>query len=58
MGRPKLYTDEELKERKKEYDIKYQTERYRTDKAFRDKKNQGNIIRNRKKVEHKREEDK
>jgi hypothetical protein len=50
MGRPKLYTEEELKERKKEYDIKYQTERYRNDPIFRDKKNQGNITRNRKKV--------
>jgi hypothetical protein len=31
MGRTKIYTDEERKERKKQYDIMYQIERYKKD---------------------------
>jgi len=48
MGRRRLYSDEERKERKKQYDIKYQYERYRNDPDFRNVKNEGNKIRYRK----------
>jgi hypothetical protein len=38
MPKPKIYTDEELKQRKKEYDIYYQKKRYNEDIEFREKK--------------------
>lgn len=38
MGRRKIYTEEEKKQRKKEYDIKYQNKRYENDENYRDKK--------------------
>lgn len=36
VGRPKIYTDEELKENKKRYDVKYLRERYHKDAEFRE----------------------
>ncbi len=38
MGRPRLYDNDERKERKKEYDIRYQNERYKIDSTYRDLK--------------------
>jgi macrodomain Ter protein organizer (MatP/YcbG family) len=38
MGRKRVFTDEERKERKKAYDLKYQNNRYRTDAVYRDMK--------------------
>jgi len=38
MGRPRLYDNDERKERKKEYDIRYQNERYKIDSIYRDLK--------------------
>jgi hypothetical protein len=38
MGRKRVYTDEERKQRKKDYDIKYQNARYKTDTVYREMK--------------------
>ncbi len=38
MARPRIYSDDERKERKKEYDIRYQNERYKIDSTYRDLK--------------------
>jgi hypothetical protein len=35
MGRPRIYSDEERKERKKKYDNKYQNARYAVDEEYR-----------------------
>lgn len=50
MPKPRIYSDEERKQRKKEYDIKYQRERYNNDEKFREmKKNSGKNVYNKKK---------
>ena len=38
MARKRVFTDEERKQRKKEYDIKYQNNRYKTDAVYREMK--------------------
>jgi len=35
MGRRKIYTEEEKKERKKKYDIEYQNKKYHEDPEYR-----------------------
>lgn len=42
MGRCRIFSDEERKERKKAYDIKYQNKRYNEDPEFREMKNRIN----------------
>lgn len=42
MGRRRIFSDEERKERKKAYDIKYQNKRYNEDPEFREMKNRIN----------------
>jgi len=34
MGRKRIYTDQQRKERKKMYDIRYQNKRYKEDREF------------------------
>lgn len=38
MARRRIYSDEERKERKKIYDLKYQNKRYKIDPEYREKK--------------------
>lgn len=53
MARKRVFTDEERKQRKKDYDIKYQNNRYKTDAVYREMKKDTTHIRYIKKLNEK-----
>jgi hypothetical protein len=45
MARPRVYSEEERKQRKKDYDIRYQNERYGKDEQYREMKKKNQYVR-------------
>jgi hypothetical protein len=52
MGRPKKYTAEEIKQHKKDYDLKYQNDKYKNDEEYRTKILERSNLSYRKKIEN------
>lgn len=53
MARPRIYSEEERKQRKRDYDLRYQNERYGKDEQYREMKKKNQSVRYKKIIDAK-----